>query len=330
MSKGGSSGTTSQTSVTQNELPSWVNAAAGTNLSGAYNVAQNMLGPFTGPRVAQMTPGANADIAALQGNVGAANPAYNVALSGLSGLTNFSMPNVNPGSIAGTDLSAYMNPFTDNVVKSGMQAIDTQRKQALNSNADQAISQKAFGGSRQGVQEGVTNAAAAMGAGQLASSLGLQNFQNAEQMAGQDISTNLQGQIANQGAAATGAGIRAAGATGMAGVAGQQQQSLMQSIMAALQGQTMVQGQNQSNLDANRQAYGEAQQFPIQQLMLPLQALGMTPYGSTSTQTQTAQLPPGNGLMQGAGAGMAGLGLLGSLFGGGGAFPLVGAASLLA
>ena len=324
MSKNSGGGT--QTTVSANNLPQWVTNAGMTNLNQSYNVAQNMLGPYTGDRVAGMTPGANGLIAALMGTVGSSAPAYGVAQSALSGLTNFGMPQVNPGSVAQTDLSAYMNPFTSSVINSGMQAIDTMRQQALNSNADQAVSQKAFGGSRQGVQEGVTNAAAAMQAGNLASQLGMQNFQQAQAQANADLDRNFSGQIANQNAAATGAGIGLSAANGLANVAGMGQNSLMQQIMGALQGQQLLQGNTQAQLDANQAAYRENQQFPLQQLMVPLQSLGLTPYGSTTTQT--SQLPSGNGLMSGLGAGMAGLGLLGSLFGGGGAFPMVGAGAL--
>lgn len=325
MSKG-SSGPSQQIVKTENRLPAWVEAAGQKNVNAAFDVAQNLMGPYTGPRVAGLTDGAKASIATLQNNVGAANPQFNVASSALNGLTNFAMPNVNPGSIAQTDLSPYMNPFTDSVIKSGMQAIDVQRQQALNTNADQAVAGKAFGGSRHGVQEGVTNAAASLQAGNLASTLAAQNFQQAQQAAGQDVATNLQGQLANQGAAATGAGIVNSAAQGLAGVAGQQQNTLLQSIMGALQGQQMVQGNQQAKLDADQALYREQQQFPLQQLQIPLMALGMTPYGSTTTQTTT--MPQGNSTMSGLGMAMGGLGLLGSLFGGGGAFPMVGANSI--
>jgi hypothetical protein len=311
MSKGGggSSGTTTQTSTTQ--LPQWINNAGMANYNAASDVAGNMMGPYSGPLYAGMTPGATADVGALQGSVGGANPGYNLAQSTLSGLQGFAPDQVNPGSLASTDLSPYMNPFTQAVIDPSLQALDRQRLQAQNTNADQAISQGAFGGSRQGVQEGVTNAASAAAAGQLVSGLQSQNFGNAQTQAQSDLTRNLAGQEANQNAEIQGAGINLNAANSGASVAGAQQQSLLQSLMAALQGQTMVQGDQQGQINANQQAYSAQQQFPLQQLQILEQSLGQTPYGQTTTQT--SQLPPSNGLMSGLGAGAAGLGILGSV-----------------
>ena len=61
-----------------------------------------------------------------------------------------------------------------------------------------------------------------------------------------------------------------------------------------------LQQQQQAEIDAAQQAYREAQQFPIQQLQIPIQALGATPYGQTTTQT--APGPTSNPLLTGLGA----------------------------
>src|ERR1700677_2373316 len=118
-----SMGTVQQTTA-QQTLPTYVTNAGMTNLTGAYSAANNMLGPYSGPTVANMTP------------------------------------------------------YTQNVIGSGLQAIDAQGQQALDQNADQATAAGAFGGSRQGVVEGATNAATALDAGQLASQLQQQNYTN--------------------------------------------------------------------------------------------------------------------------------------------------------
>jgi hypothetical protein len=311
MSKGSSGSSGTQTQTSQTNLPDWITSAGKQNLANSYGVAQNMMGPYSGERYAGMTPGAVADVGALQNSVGGANGGYDLAQSTLAGLQGFSPSMVNPGSIAGTDLSGYMNPFASAVINPALQALDRQRLQAQNTNGDQALSQKAFGGSRQGVQEGVTNAMSAANAGQLVSGLQMQNFTNAQQMANQDIATNLAGQQANQQAQLAGAGLNLNAANSGANVAGQKQQSLLQSLMAALQGQTLMQGDKQGQLDAAQQAYRENQQFPLQQLQIPMQALGQTPYGQQTSQTNP--LPPSNGLMSGLGAGAAGLGILGSV-----------------
>lgn len=316
---GGNSGT--QTVVNQTKLPQWVEDAGRENYDQAKSVAANLKGPYQGQRVADMTTGQTSNIAALQGGIGATDPAFANAQGTAANLQNYNPNQVSPNFLSGTDMSKYMNPYTDNVIKSGMQALDMQRQAANNQGADQAIRADAFGGSRQGVAEGVTNAMSAMQAGQLASGLQAQNFSQAQNAATTDLNRDLQAQTQNQQAGLSGAGLNL-GAAGLQGqLAGQGQQARLQSLMAAMQGQQMQQGQTQAGLDAARQKYTEEQQFPLQQLQIPMQALGMTPYGQTQTQTTTG-LPgmSSNGLMQGLGAAGAGVGMMGSLFGQGSLF----------
>lgn len=383
---GGSSGQT-QTVTQKTELPQWVTDAAQKNLNQAYNVSQAMPGPYSGPRYAGMTDGAKADIAGLQLNVGQTQPAFELAKSGAAGLMNYrpqdvqagryqaslinqtpqiEADSISPGYLANTNLSPYMNPYTSGVVDYGLKALETQRQQSLNGIADQAIRSNAFGGSRQGVQEGVTNAASALNAGKLASDLMSQNFLQGQAAATGDITRNMQAQQANQAANLQAGGsnqaallqsalsnqaasnrsaefniqnaLQAALANQQAGLAGaglnlnasnslgnltaQGQGAYLDSLRAALAGQGMVQQDQQAQYDAARQAYTENQQFPLQQLQIPLQALGMTPYGQTTSTTGPAQpQPSSNGLMQGLGAISSLVGIGGGLFGAGGMFP---------
>lgn len=300
-----------QTTVQKNQIPQWVQEAGQKNLSAAYQVAENMKGPYEGPRVAEMTQGQQADIAALQGNVGAANPAFAVAQNAAAGLTNYNPSQVQAQTLAGTDLSSYMNPYTQNVIGSGLQAIDLQRRQALNQAGDQALKTGAFGGSRLGIQEALTNSGSAMQAGNLASQLMAQNFSQAQAAAQGDISRNLAAQQANQQAGLSGAGLNLSAAQGLGSLAGQQQQNFLQGTAAALAGQEAAQQNQQAQLAAQQQAYQEAQQFPLQQLQVPLQALGMTPYGQQTTTTGPG--PSSNGFLTGLGAAGAGVGILGGL-----------------
>jgi hypothetical protein len=295
----GDSGGT-QTTVQKQEIPQWVQDAGQKNLAAAYQVAENMAGPYSGPRVADMTQGQMANIGALQANIGASNPAFGLAQNAAAGLTNYNPSQVQAQTLAGTDLSSYMNPYTQNVIGSGLQAIDLQRRQALNQAGDQALKSGAFGGSRLGVQEGVTNAGSAMQAGNLASQLMAQNYSQAQAAAQGDISRNLAAQQANQQAGLSGAGLNLSAAQGLGSLATQQQQNFLGGLTAAMTGQDLAQQQQQAQIAAQQQAYQEAQQFPLQQLQIPLQALGMTPYGQQTTSTGPG--PQSNGLLTGLGA----------------------------
>ena len=308
---GGGGGT--QTVVNKTELPQWVQDAGQKNLAAAYQVSDNLMGPYTGPRVADMTQGAQADIAGLQNNVGSTNPAFALAQNQAAGIGNYNPAQVQSGQLSNTDLSSYMNPYTQNVIGSGLQALDMQRMQALNQNGDQALRAGAFGGSRHGVTEGMTNAGAAMQAGTLASGLMAQNYSQAQNAANSDIGRNLQAQLANQQAGLSGAGLNLSAANSLGNLAQQGQQSFLAGNAAAMAGQQAMQQQNQNQLDASKQAYTDAQQFPLQQLQIPLQALGATPYGQTNTQTGPG--PTSNGLMTGLGAASSLVGMAGGLFG---------------
>lgn len=323
MSKSSGGGNTqTQTTTSTVRLPGWVNDAARRNLAAAYQVSSNMMGPYSGQRVADMAPGQMQNIQALQSNIGATNPAFAYAQGLAANVGNYQPAQVNAGYLANTDLNPYMNPFTQSVISSGLNALDQQRLQSLNQVGDQALRTGAFGGSRQGITEAVTNAAAAQQAGSLASNLMAQNFAQAQAAAQGDLQRNLAAQQLNQAAGLSGAGLNLNAASTLGSLAAQGQQSFLQGIGAASAAQDQIQRQNQAILDAQRQYYGEQQQFPIQQLMLPLQALGMTPYGSTTTQVGTVTQPSQSGspLLGGLGGALAaygaGLGPWGALAGG--------------
>lgn len=296
-----------QTVTNKTELPEWVTNAGQKNLNAAYQVSGNLMGPYSGQRVAGMVPGQLNNVNALQNNVGSTNPAFAFAQNVTANATGYNPSQVNPGYLSGMDLSSYMNPYTQSVISSGLGAIDQQRQMALNQNADQAIRAGAFGGSRHGVTEALTNAQAGMQAGQLASNLMGQNFSQAQSAAQNDLSRNYQAQLANQQAGLQGVATNLQAANQLGGLAQQGQQSYLQGLAAAQAGQDAIQAQNQNVLDARKQYYTEQQQFPLQKLQIPLQALGMTPYGQTQTQTQPTS---GSGFLTGLGAASSGLGIL--------------------
>jgi hypothetical protein len=122
-----------------------------------------------------------------------------------------SVPTVAPGSLAATNLSPYLDPYVRNVVDTTNQDLDQQRRQAINSQAGQFTPAGAFGGSREGVADALTNKYYGQLAAQTDAALNSQGFANAQQAAEGDLGLNLQGQLANQGAklgaATTNAGL---------------------------------------------------------------------------------------------------------------------------
>jgi len=296
----GKSAPSSQQVTNKTELPEWVQQAGQRNLAAAYDVSANMLGPYTGPRVAGLTPGTEQVVGNITQNAAMSQPAFAYAQQLAAQAGGYQPQQVQPGQLAQTDLSQYMNPYTQAVLGTSLDVLNQQRQTGLNQAYDAAIKAKAFGGSRQAIQEGVVNAAAQQQAGQLAAQLMAQNYGQAQTAAQGDITRAMEAQRLNQQAGLSGAqlGIQGAGALGQ--LAGAGQEAYLTGQTGALTAQSLLQAQQQAQLDAAQQAYREAQQFPIQQLQIPIQALGATPYGQTNTQTGPGQ--QSNPLLTGLGA----------------------------
>lgn len=285
----GKSAPSSQQVTNKTELPEWVQQAGQKNLAAAYDVSANMLGPYEGQRVAGLTPGTEQVVGNITQNAAMSQPAFAYAQQLAAQAGGYQPQQVQPGQLAQTDLSQYMNPYTQAVLGTSLDVLNQQRQTGLNQAYDAALKAKAFGGSRQAIQEGVVNAAAQQQAGQLAAQLMAQNYGQAQTAAQADITRAMEAQRLNQAAGLSGAQIGIQGAQTLGGLAGSGQEAYLTGQTGALGAQQLLQAQQQAQLDAAQQAYREAQQFPIQQLQIPIQALGATPYGSTKTETGPAQ-----------------------------------------
>lgn len=112
--------------------------------------------------------------------------------------TNFSARDVTAGQLKDTNLNDYMNPYIGNVVNTTSQAINRQNQIALQNVGSQAMSQGAYGGSRQGVAQAETNRAYGDTLAQTTANLYNQGYTNAQQAALTDIGNRLTADRANQ------------------------------------------------------------------------------------------------------------------------------------
>ena len=223
--------------------------------------------------------------------------------------TDYSAAQMGPaGQVAGADLSAYTNPYETQVVQQSLRDLGGAQEKALNQMGAQATAARAFGGSRQGIAEAETRKSFADQAARTVSGLRQSGYQQAQQLAGQDIGRQMQVSAANQaalnqqrqfgaaqGMAAQqlnqGAGLQGAqfrlGAAGQMGNLGQQAFGTSQAIQQQqMQQGLMQQGLMQQLIDAARGQYAGAVGAPQQSLGLPLAALGAAPVPQTTTQTQ--------------------------------------------
>ena len=315
---GGQTGTQQQQTQQTTQLPPWINDAAQQNYGVAQAIAARPLQQYQG----QMTPDVSDQLqqswntAATAGNAGL--PQYNAATAGFVGAlgqTPMSVTNpgnasaVTAGQVGNTDLSKYMDPYTQSVINSSLPIMQQQLGQSLAANAGTAAQTGAFGGSRFGVQQGTAQAQGALGMANMAAGLNAANFTQAQAAATGDINRQLTADTTNQASQQTDL-ARALQAQGMNQTA---QQNKINSDIAASSGlNTTGQGvaqqannaftmQNtagtqemsnaQDQINAQMSKFQQAWGYPTQQLGVLQSALGMTPYGqSTSGQSQHADL----------------------------------------
>lgn len=239
------------TQVTEVKLPGWVDSASQENYALARDLGSQPFMQYAGNRVGSMNPNTNSALESLKGQIGSGD---------MSGI----LQNIASGktSIANTDLSKYTNPYTDEVVNKTLGDVNDQRIQALMGNSDAAQKAGAFGGSRHGVVDAVTNAESLKDMGLLSSQLRSSGYDKAVAAAGQDIN-NMQ------------SGAMAANDVRSKNLAG-----LMQLGMTE-------KAQNQQQIDSDMAKFNEPRDRQLEDLNLRLSALGMSPYGKTDTTTKT-------------------------------------------
>lgn len=315
---GGSDQTSTTQSQSVTQLPPWVNQAAQQNYAFAQNAAMQPLQQFQGQTVAnvgpQMQQGWN--LAATSGGSAGADQ-YNASQAAyLAGLGQ-TPEQVTPQRLASTNLQPYMNPYTSSVINATLPIMKQNLGLQQAGNEANATNAGAFGGSRLGVQQGVTQAQGAMDMGQMAAQLNQANYGQAQAGAQFDIGQNLAAQQLNQQAQQNQLGYNLTAAGGLANLGQQAQRNQAANFTELMTAGSAEQQQAQNQINANLAKFQQAWQYPYQQLGVVQSALGMTPYGqaqqgTSQTQTQAAANPLGEAL--------GGLQALGGLFGGGGMF----------
>lgn len=154
----------------------------------------------------------------MGGGLGNAMGAYNQ-------MTGMTPSDIQAGSLPQTDLGGYMNPYQKQVTDATMSELNRQETMQDNALQDQAQRAGAFGGDRMAIQQAENNRNFDATRAQTLANLNSQNFNNAQNMATQDINRNFQAQQSNQGMKSN---MMQSGAAGLAGLAGQGASGLSQ------------------------------------------------------------------------------------------------------
>ena len=320
---GQSTSDTKSTSESTNQVPQWVQNAGQANYGLAQQVASQPLQQYQGQMVADTSPQTQQawNLAANSGNVGqdaqnAAQAGYLNTLSQTPGQVSTGTTGaIDPSQLSKQNLSPYMNPFTQNVIDASLPIMQQNLANSQNQQQNAANSANAFGGSRQAIQQGVTQAQGALGMGQMAAQLNQANFSQAQAAATGDVNAqnqakqlnqaaqaadygrSLDAQKANQSAGLTQEQLNNAASSGLGTLGGQQMQNNIANYGMLTSAGGFEQQQDQNNINAQIAKFQQAFQYPQQQLGIMESALGMTPYNtatsgsSNSTTTQTQSNP---------------------------------------
>jgi hypothetical protein len=362
MSLGGSSGAT-----TTNNIPQWVqDAGQSTYQNVAVPASQQPYTPYTGEQVAPINAtqqsafdmaGQNANLGqgAIAQGIGAAQQGVNTAQSAqgftgqasqyagqsndIAALAAMKAAGYTPQQV-GTSynqsaVNAQLNPYTQNVIDTTNSDLQRQNQIANTNNDASATQVGAYGGTRNAVQDALTNEGYARAMATNTANLNQANYTNAQQQAlaqqqlQQSAQTSNQGagltaamtgaQIANQSAGifSGNAGIanqsgsvanQSAGvqnqSAGVLGLLGTQQQGVATQGYNNLLNAGNVQQQQQQNVDnVGINQYQTAQNWPLRQLSILEGAINQTPYATSTTQQGSSN--PIGGALGGAAAGAA-------------------------
>ena len=206
-----------------------------------------------------------------------------------AGQANLSM--TGPGSIV-----SYMNPYTSQVRQNALADLETARQSAIQQTGERAMQAKAFGGSRQGVAEGITNLGFAKQAGTLGTQLNENAFNQAVQLQAADLARTQQAAAANQAAGLSGAELRLRGAGQLGSLAAQQQALRLGGAQAVMGAGGARQAMDQQQMDAIRN-------IGLQRLGIVQSSLGATPANLGGTVSTPTYSNPAASALGGAAAG---------------------------
>jgi len=217
--------------------------------------------------------------------------------------TNLSMGQ-GPGSIG-----SYMNPYTSMVRENALGDLESARRAAIQQTGERATAARAFGGSRQGVAEALTNQGFAKQAANLGTTLNEQAFNQAMAMQQADIARRSAADIANQQAGLQGAQLRGTSAAQLGNLAAQQQALRLGGAQAVMGAGGARQALDQQQMDAIRN-------IGLQRLGVVQSSLGAQPANLGMQSTTPQYSNPASSALGGALAGGKLFGVPGAIGGG--------------
>lgn len=301
-----------QTTISKTELPPWLEDITKENLAKASEIADRPYQAYGGALTAGFTPEQQQAFQYGVSGFDQQAPNYQAAQTAAAGVAGYQPQQVTAQNFLQGDVGAYMNPYIQNVEDRAIANAQRSAQMNINQIGANAARSGAFGGSRQGVSEGVAAAEAARGVGDLSAQLRSQGFQQAQSTMSADQARALQASMANQAAGLQGSQLSLQAAGQMGNLAGQAQQSRLADLGVLSGVGEQQQGMQQRLLDEQYARFLEERNAPIEGLNLRLAATSATPYGKTQTTTGPGQAGP-SGISTALGAAASVASIIGAL-----------------
>ena len=273
MGGGGSAPTETKSTVTQTNLPEYVRPYFERLLQRTETESKRDYEPFQGQRIADVSQDVLASEDRVRGIADQGLPELQASLDRFQRSMDYQ-----PRQFTGDEVGKYMSPYMDQVIARQKQGATEDYLSQLPQGAAQAIQAGAFGGSRQGVQQGIAQSKFLDRLSDIEATGRQQAFDKAAGLFQADRAADVQAEQLGLGAATQFAGLgerRRMGAIDDA--------KLLETIGKA------GMGREQAGLDLAYQDFVRQQAFPQERLGLFSSVLRGIPV--TPNQTQTTYQP---------------------------------------
>ena len=283
-----------QTTYVTAEPPEYLKRPYWSYLDTAMEIAGQPYTPYGGPRIAGFTPD---QASAFQGFQSAPTAGLEQAMQG-AGLMRRGAQ-----TWANTDQSRYINPYMKAAIDPAARELGLNFQKQQAQLGGQAAMNNAFGGSRQALLESRLSKDYNQNMSDLYATGLASAYESGANIFGQDQSRLL------------------AGGQGLAGIGQQLQNMNITGNTALLESGGIQQAMNQANLDLGYQDFIDQRDWPLRNLNIFGNALGVPTYTPNQTQQTNVAGPSGfsqilGGVAGGLGVLGKGIGLYSSMFGG--------------
>lgn len=301
--KGGD--TTTQT--TSSELPEYAAPYVTDLLKRAKKTSELPYQKYGNQRLADFSTDTNKSFDMIRQQAAAGTPQVDQALNTMGGIAGYQAGQFDYQGIPGADMSAYMNPYVENV-------LDVQKSRAQQTFAEQqagrnaaAVQAGAFGGDRRFVQDSLATRDLNQQMQEMEATGLASAFDRATGLFQSDQDRLLRTQTSQEDANRLGRSLGLDAATQMGSLAGKRQ-DMQLGLAEALSGVGSKQQQRkQAGLDIAYQDFISQRDYPAQQLAMYSQLLSGTPITPTTTSTTTQPAPDFLSQLAGLAVGGAGI-----------------------